>query len=44
VKAAGPSREQSEVPACFGACSHYSPECVEDVFCNCVCTKFYEVR
>jgi hypothetical protein len=30
--AAGTSREQSEVPACFGASSHYSPECVEDVF------------
>jgi hypothetical protein len=38
--AAGPSREQSEVPACFGASSQYSPECVEDVFWQ---LRMYEV-
>jgi hypothetical protein len=39
-EAAGPSREQSEVPACFGASSHYSLECVKDVFWQ---LRMYEV-
>jgi hypothetical protein len=42
--AAGPSREQSEVPACSGHLAIIHRNASKTCSGNCVCTKFYEVR